>query len=319
MSIKHFVKKRLPFVVDVINNIRFRERRVSYGSDNADKIFYVIGQTDYTGGLWWQVNKVIMHIGYAEEKGYIPVVDLLNNKTQYSESDNENVWEKFFLQPAGYSMADIHSSKNIIINKIAAWPQKKYMMGQNEFYDCPDRIEYFRNLFHKYIHFNDHTNDILESRRNSIIPREARVVGVLCRGTDYVVKKPKGHPIQPNAKDVIVEVKNIMQNFNCNYVFLATEDQDIYDEFKASFSDSLLAIEQTRISKNDINKDMFLSRKLMENHLDTYSIGVDYMTATYILSKCDCFISGRTGGCKGVLLMTKGFEYCKIYNLGLYK
>lgn len=319
MRIKQIIKKRFPFIVSVLNCIRFREKRASYGDDNPDKIFYVIGQTDYTGGLWWQVNKALMHIGYAEDKGYIPVIDLLNNKTQYSVADNENVWEKFFLQPAGYGVADIGSSKNVIINKPTAWPQKKYMMGQDEFYDRPDRIEYFRTLFHKYIHFNDHTKTLLESKRNSIIPFGERVVGVLCRGTDYVVKKPTGHPIQPEAKDVIEEVKEVMYKYNCNYVFLATEDQDIFDDFRTVFSDKLLAIEQKRIRKKDINKDLYLSKNLMESHADTYTIGVNYMTATYILSKCNCFISGRTGGCKGVLLLTEGFDYCKIYNLGLYK
>lgn len=43
---------------------------------NADKTFYVIGWNDEGGGLFWIVNKVCMHIAYALDHGYIPVVDL---------------------------------------------------------------------------------------------------------------------------------------------------------------------------------------------------------------------------------------------------
>lgn len=61
-----------------------RQRKICLGSKNADKTFYVIGWNDEGGGLFWIVNKVCMHIAYALDHGYIPVVDLKNYITQYT-------------------------------------------------------------------------------------------------------------------------------------------------------------------------------------------------------------------------------------------
>ena len=52
---------------------------------------------------------------------------------------------------------------------------------------------------------------------------------------------------------------------------------------------------------------------------DPVKDALDYFAAIYLLTHCCCFIGGRTGGTKGVLLMEEEFEYIKIYNLGLYK
>lgn len=114
-------------------SIKVREHRVSLGSKNADKTFYVIGWNDEAGGLFWLVNKVCMHIAYALDYGYIPVVDLKNYTTQYTEKEGDkrkNVWEMFFKQPAGYGLEDVIGSKNVIINRMAPAPKRSISWGR---------------------------------------------------------------------------------------------------------------------------------------------------------------------------------------------
>ena len=52
-------------------------------------------------------------------------------------------------------------------------------------------------------------NDLI-NLSNKIIQRlfnnSKNILGVLTRGTDYISKKPKDHPIQPNITDVINDV-----------------------------------------------------------------------------------------------------------------
>lgn len=74
-----------------------RQRKVCLGSKNADKTFYVIGWNDEGGGLFWIVNKVCMHIAYALDHGYIPVVDLKNYITQYSSKMRTKMFGRYFL------------------------------------------------------------------------------------------------------------------------------------------------------------------------------------------------------------------------------
>ena len=76
-----YIKKFLPFrkqLYKLKKSYLGKEKRVSYGLENPNISFYIIGQEDTCGGLFWLINKVVMHIGYAIDKGYIPVVDFLH-------------------------------------------------------------------------------------------------------------------------------------------------------------------------------------------------------------------------------------------------
>ena len=324
MDIKAIIKKLFPLVIKKITDYRVRERKCSYGIENPDKTFYIYGVEDNAGGLWWHINKVLMHSSYADKKGYLVVVDMKNYSSQYhnkGELGAVNVWEEFFEQPSGYSLDDIKNSRNIIISKKAECPSPEYLMGNTVFYDDQRRIAHFHYLFNKYIKFNSRTREYLDNKIDMLFNGKGKILGVLCRGTDYVLKKPKGHPIQPNPEDVIKDSKEIMKKYGCSYIFLATEDLDIFNLFKSTFSDQLLYIDQRRVSKKDMDGNNYLSSYNMKMNEDkeVFSKAIEYFTATYLLSRCNCYLGGRTGGSKGVLIMTEEFEYKKIYNIGLYE
>lgn len=299
-----------------------REKRVSYGKENPDKRFYVIGQNDLSCGLWWIINKVVMHLVYAEEKGYIPIVDYLNFKTQY-HNNNEfgkiNIWEKFFEQPYNISLDDIRHSKNIIISDKYAAPSSKYLMGNTDFYTDINRRNYFKKCFKKNIRFSNIALEYLERIKMEIIPMNARVLGVLCRGTDYALKRPKGHPIPPSPDEMITKAREVMNTYHCEYIFLATEDALILERFLCEFEEKLLFVDQKRISPDEMKGVDRVMDANIELNEDRFKMGLDYLCATYILSKCNCFVAARCGGTKGVLLMSDGFEYEYIYNLGFFE
>jgi hypothetical protein len=111
-----------------------------------------------------------------------------------------------------------------------------------------------------------------------------------------------------------------MKEKRCNYVFVATEDKDILNVLKAEFGDKLLFLDQRRYSSKDMQSDQLLAQiKEKDKERNPIKDALDYYAAIYLLTRCCCFIGGRTGGTKGVLLMNNGFEYQKIYDLGLYK
>lgn len=319
-NLKRVIKKT--FVFKLYDNYRRREIKTSYGVENPDKIYYIIGFDDPYGGLFWLINKVLMHISYAEEKGYIPVVDMKNYSSQYLEPQmlhKENAWEYFFKQPCDISLESISKSKNIVLAKKDSSPNSKHFMGN--FYENDSWINHFSRLFSKYIKLEASLQDkMFQSYTNTIEGK--RVVGVLCRGTDYVTKKPSGHPIPPTPEQVIIKTRKVMSDFHCNYVFLATEDKDILDSFIEAFGDALLYNKQDRISSSEVNTNEFLAAIRLKTNSTVEQrkkMGVQYYEAIYLLSKCNCFISSRCGGAKGVLLMNNKFEYKFIFNLGMYK
>lgn len=295
---------------------------MSYGSENKDKTFYVIGLHHASAGLFAIVNKILMHTAYAVDKGWIPVVDIQNFRSFYRDSENsttDNVWEYYFDQPMGYDLNDIKDSKNIVLsNSTNPWPNERHSISANMgFYSEIDRIEYYNQLYHKYIKCNSHTQKYISEECDNIMSGKDRVVGVLCRGTDYVMAKPSGHPIQPNPLDVIEKTKRVMEEYNCDYVYLSTEDEENYQLFKSAFKEKLLVNKQDRINKKELKQGEWIFQIKKESD-DNYRSGLEYLSSINILSKCTCFIAGQTSGTLGVLFMTSEFEHKYIYDLGTY-
>ena len=65
------------------------------------------------------------------------------------------------------------------------------------------------------------------------------VLGILIRGTDYIAKKPKYHPIQPKAEIVLNDTKEMNNKNKYDFIFIATEDDLIRKKFIKEFGDNL--------------------------------------------------------------------------------
>ena len=196
-----------------IRNLFLKEKRISLGDENPNKIFYVI-RVDYEmAGILAIVKSTLSHIIYAKEKSYIPVVDLLNCECQYIDKSNpSNVWDKFFIQPSGFNLEDITRSKNLIISKNIQVPKRKYGIKVNALYKDKMLLNEYRNYFKQNIHFNSSTMNFVNQQYNEIIGNK-RCLGILARGTDYLDCHPKGHPIQPRPSVIIEKADEIMKKF----------------------------------------------------------------------------------------------------------
>jgi hypothetical protein len=300
--------------------LRKKEYKKSYGGENNDKKFYIIGFPRGKDGLLFIILCNLSHISYALNKGYIPVVDLQNFDNQYLDPGTlykDNSWEYFFDQPLDFTLNDINRSKNIILSNKLQMPNLNYRIDFYIFNNL-ERLLYFRKNFQRYIKFNKTTLDFILGEYNHVMAGKERVLGVLCRGTDYLLKKPAGHPRQPEPIEVIAEAKKIMAGKNCGYLYLATEDEEIYNLFKQNFGGRLLINSQKRYRTDELHNLQFLSQIQDRRNRDKYLSGLEYLSSLNILSKCSCFIGGRTAGTIGVYLMTNGFEYDYTWDKGFY-
>ena len=296
-----------------------RETQTNYGLENPDKTFYITGVVDKRGGLFWMILFNLNRIAYALEKGWIPVIDWQNQPNQYLENTDlhkKNAWENYFEQPCNYNLISIKNSKNIILGN-GSLPVDRLIL------DCYVEIndEYFpyiKKIYKQYVRFNDLTYKYIENEYRTILKGKDKVLGVLCRGTDYTLTKPESHPVQPEPEKVIKKAKGVIADRQLDYIYLATEDQDIYTLFQKEFGEILITNKQDRFSKNEIVKDKYLYQIKHDREKDKYFLGLEYLSSMYLLSKCHSFIGGRTRGATGVLLMTDGFDYQYIWNLGIY-
>ena len=302
---------------ELICNIRNREKKICGGVEFPDKKFYIAGFDCGWNGLAWIILHIIEHIEYAENKNYIPIIDLQNFKNQYISDENiskENLWGFWFEQTAEYNPQSILKSKNIIRSKNMPFPDKKNKIEYSDL-NNKEKIAKLRAVFQKYIKMNSETKKQISEIQEKICGNR-KVLGIMCRGTDFSTLAPSEHPIQPNPQEIIEEAENIMAKYNCSHIFLSTEDTDIYNLFHQKFGSALLSIPQKRFSKTDISKEKSLSD--LSDAENRKNIAFSYLASMYILSKCPCFISGITGGSLLVKIMSNGFEYEHFWDLGLY-
>lgn len=302
----------------LVKKIIVREKKESWGEEYPQKTFYII-RVDYNmAGMLAIVKSTLSHIIYAYEHNLVPVVDLLNCDCQYiDKASPQNVWETFFIQPAKFSLKDIERCKNIIISKNIQVPRKKYGFRVEALHGNAKLLEEYRDEYKQNIFFNPSTKEFVENKFKEIVGSKEKILGVLARGTDYLDCHPKGHPVQPNPKKIIIRAQEIMHTYGYKYVFLATEDLRIYNLFKETFGGQLLFSGQKLLP--GMKDAKFISELKSSEGLNQKQDVLNYLATLYILSKCNAFIGGCTAGTLGAYMMSDRFEYEYFWNLGYYK
>ena len=130
-----------------------------------------------------------------------------------------------------------------------------------------------------------------------------QMLGVLIRGTDYVLNPMPANLRQADTETMIPLIREWMESYGYEKIFLATEDRDILNRVRAAFPGKVLAVAQERYSISDFHGDLFISeldRKEQEKAHSEAALEdttVNYFYALYLLSSCDGFIC--SGNCNG--------------------
>lgn len=326
MKIVNFVKiilKKSKIIIYIYEKIMekrekriYRERMVTWGQDNMDKIFYVIRKKPGDDGLFSYVNSFLGLIEYAEKSGYIPVIDMQFIQNTYLSNDllnKVNAWEYYFEQPCGYSMSDIVKSHNVILCGDEKLKTVKYPSGQ-VLWNYNER-EKWKKIAGRYLRVKSSLIDEANLLFQKLFGSRS-VLGVLCRGTDYVKLRPKDHPIQPEPDMVIRKVKEVLQTGEYDDIFLATEDEYVYQEFYKNFGKVLKTTSAKRYY-DTYNLKLAQTKEFRDT--DKYLNGKEYLINIILLSKCKGFIAGYTGGVYGAVLMKEGkYEQEYFFDLGKY-
>ena len=224
-----------------------------------------------------------------------------------------NNWESLFEQPFNFTLENVLKyGKNI-----------RHIQTS----DCHPRISPYKplnevslNFWHHFaIKYSPIKNELIELSNKimfKLFKDSKNILGVLARGTDFVSMKLKDHPIPPNITDVIKDVKEMDNKYNYDYIFFTTEDEIIREQFSRYFQNKLKQVKPNIKINYDYSKKNFLGyNKNINGNIEFNKI---YLLNIIILSKCLDLIAAKSNGSVGVLILTNGFRYVKIYNLGLY-
>lgn len=268
------------------------------------------GTWDYPLFHMYFINNMMANILYCLSNNYLPKIEVIN-------SDGVDLWNQFLKQPYEEYQVDSENIDNICDLKQAPF----------YFPNFPNRddIHLYSPIFQYFVNINKKTLKYFDLEYQNILKRKGRVIGVLCRGTDYTANKPKGHPIQPEIEDVIELVKEKMKEYKCQYIYLATDEKKIKEQFEDSFSGKIIEnkrkyYDQFYKIKDENGSKTRISWVHFERDNDNYYKSLEYFSSINLLSKCNLLIAGNCGGSRMALyLNNEKYEYYHLFNLGEYQ
>lgn len=279
-----------------------------------NKKYLIIRRRGENLGLGSYIITNLGAIHYAISHDVLPVIDMKTEKNccqSKGEQGKKNAWELYFEQPISIKKEEITKKNAQITYQIYDIRPSDSM----EFFTNEELVSYWHTLAKKYMKFNLNTKEYLEKKQNEIFSDKKNILGVLCRGTDYVHLKPFGHPVQPTVDEIILKIDKLSKKMAIDFIFLATEDEEILNAFKEKYASKLLYLDALRYT---YKKDKYIAQLDEEKGVDIYKKNLDYLTTLYLLSKCDYFIGGRTSGTVCAMLLSDGFKYTYFWNKGRY-
>ncbi len=272
------------------------------------------GTWDYRVINFCFIREMISNIIWCLENGYKPVIDIDAKIGNYSE--RTNLWEKMFKQPFETNLKDIKSKGNYIV-----CPIKTYVVCPHADDARDSQISSFWNkMYREFFVFNDYCQEYVDNEFNTIL-KDKKTLGCLGRGTDYLDLKPKGHPIQPSIEELIQKSKQIMEEQNLEYIYLATEEKKIADNFKKSFPGKILENKRYYYDEDYDKNDKIsrVSQVSFNRENDDFLKALEYISSITLLSKCNSMVAGLCGGSEAAVYLNGGkYDICYIFDKGIY-
>lgn len=303
-----------------MTDIDWSEHYIRRG-DPTKPTYYIARRQYVTTGLFARYNIIADHIRYALSNGWIPVVDMQNYPNPYLAPEKlgkENSWEYYFEQPMRIGLAEAYSGANIILSNgnLAKNPQAFMDMA---FFENKNYILTERRMLVKWnlLKVKPALMEEIAAMRQKLFAPNDRVLGVLLRGTDYLVRRMRDHPIPPPIEFAASIVAEKLRDWQCNKIFLATEDKSIVQAFKQVFRDLCVTYDREYVDYNP-RRDISTALSRIDRLNDHYLQGKEYLTQMLLLTTCNSFVAARCGGSTGVMMMTDKFEHTYFFNLGKY-
>ena len=309
----HF--KKYKKISNFDNNL---EHKNSIILDYNNNSFAIIRRLDCRlCGLFSYYNVYLGCINKFINLGYIPIIDLESFPNIFNKMNSSlssiNPWEYYFNQPFGYTLENV---KNMAKKVYYFECSSRNYMPRNDIFHNITIMNFWHNISKVYIPIKSEI--LIEA--NNIIKRlfkhSKNILGILVRGTDYLALKPKSHPIPPKPEKVIDDIKKLDKKNNYDFFFISTEDDILRKLFIKEFNYKIKYLAYYRNINYKYKKPQFLG--LNKNILGNIEYSKVYLLNMIILSKCIDIISAQTSGSIGIFILTNGFRYSKIYNLGNY-
>lgn len=277
---------------------------------------YLIRRRPPGGGLFSNVNHVLQGIEYAKNMDMVPIVDMQNYWTSYSQNkpfnNSKNSWDYFFEPVSEVKINELETYKNLTLSKgDRIQPDSPLADLGLGFVMDKELLTRYSQLYSENIKINVQTQKFID-RVKDFLEWEPNTVGVFYRGTDYVATKPKGHAKQPSLSMLLSRLESKLDKESYSRLFISTEDNEARKRLHSTYS--LIAYKGFR-EKKTIEK--LLSNRQSHSKQTIEALG--YLAEIYLLSECRSLTCSIANGSANALLINGGKYFNPdILNLGVY-
>lgn len=284
-------------------------------------------------GIFCNMLAFMRWVEFARRMDYTPVIDMQNVPNLYLEDEEigkVNAYEYFYHQPAEMSVEEAYKSREVYFvnrldcpynftirqkrcyKKITA--VKDWVYGEN-------RAKYwdeYKRLYDTYFVPSDEAAAYVNRLQDELfgIGGGSHVLGLLCRGTDYIAKRPYAHRIQPTIEQIESKVDDFLNNHPVDRIFVATEDEDILAALCSHYGEKVVYIDcpRLRVTPGESVAEGYAKKKVNRK-----KNGLDYFAAISLLSRCDYLIAGKTMATQFIRTMRdRDFKSEFYWELGRY-
>ena len=354
-KINKLISKCMPYEIygAMINQYAYirtndKKKKYAYGylhawKPRAKKKYYIFRYGIPSYGLFAAGLQYVFAYEWAISNGFIPVLDI---ESEYDFEHNRlgvsNLWDCCFEQEI--SVKEALGKDCVLVEAIGGTP----WIGYSNFGINDDKADHYIHItkegawrdYYARINkickkswvFKAEIMNIYKECYGSKINCGATVIGVALRENFSMDIAPKlegeaakvavNHPLTIGVAETIELVREYMQKWQADKIFLSTLIQESVNQFVEAFGEKVICVDRQRMTVNEqIEANKAWDMNCKERYEHTKSIGdfVNNKTICYVyevmgLAECDYLIASKSSGSAAALALNGG-KYKDIYIL----
>lgn len=256
---------------------------------------------------------------FCDKMNFVPVIYFAHNSIYFDEEvfgNDKNPFNYYFDDVESIDIGDLCGKPQIDFNPRNSLLAEN-MNGKLSYAVSNRYIEEMAYIMRKYLHFNSEVQAYMDLYIKDLRINE-ETLGVHIRGTDYKLNY-RNHPNFVGSTEYFREIDHLLESRIFKKIFLATDDNDILDEFKNHYDEEQI-IYSNKVERSNGVEGVHTRKNKGKT---PYELGLDVIGDMGALSKCGGILSGMSQ----VALISRVYKqsnnesyiYDRILNKGINK
>lgn len=316
-------------IIDVIlrwiqNVLYFVRHELYFYFKRITKKYYIIRLHEPGAGFFSNYWFVVGHLVFADKLKYIPVVDMQNYHTLYSEdhpvNGEKNVWNYYFENKNKISLEDIYDSKKFVLSEDRPLNKygNRYSLKEYRF-PTINSIDFFNPLIKRYISIRPEIIEEFRIQWGNSVRGKNNILGIHVRGTD-MKNIQDNHFVPVENEEYLRNTKEMIKKYKIDAIFVASDEKDVVQMFNDAFDEpeyKKLLVFSNPVYRNNVQYNVGKAVgihdqtfvKIRENH--RYLLGLEVLKDAWFLSKCNYLICGHSN-VTNVAIYWNNHQYKKV-------